>query len=321
MSRREPKQVGPSPIPDRLYIQRQLPVKKVAFWFGRVCIAMSAVAVLLFVFIAILYRSTESRELLFWFSKTLPLPALKVNGAVVNLDDYSTFHNGMEKLYFGDGSVENSDDKHIGSLIDHRIVQNLLLHELVAEYKITLSDEQFNDVYLEFVNQYPSEAHLIESIDRRFGWTRDEFFEFIVVPFAEVRALDDHVRGLEDAQRQPRETIQDLHAKIFSDADSFGEFAGEVSTSLSASDGGELGLRPITEYPSEAMASLDSINVYELTAVIETNERFVIYQLIERQETALGILVNARELAVDKRNIHDVLLEREASANIVFYLQ
>ncbi|NQV12300.1 peptidylprolyl isomerase [Candidatus Uhrbacteria bacterium] len=321
MWRRDHSEIGPSPLPDHLYAQRQLPVQRVLFWLGRTMIAIGMVGLILSVFIVSLYRMPDGKALLFWFSDYLPLPAVKVNSDTVALRDYRTVLDGWRKLYTSQGASPEQVDDVINSRVDDLVVQNVLIQQLMKERSLVLTEEQINTVYNEFVAQYQTEAHFIESIDRQFSWSQEEFLRLMVEPLARTRLLDMSVQSWAEAQGQPRGIIDDLHARVFTEAGRFAEIAQEVSTSLSASDGGELGLRSIDEYPVEVRSLLMELDEDELTSVIELADRFVIYKILERVERSSGVFVNARELAVDKRDIYDILDEKTESAEIEFYIK
>ncbi len=321
MWQREQKEIGPSPLPAHLYAQRQLPVQRALFWLGRSAIALGMAGLVLAVFIVSLYRIPDGRGLLYWFSDRLPLPAMKVNDQTVPLREYRTVLDGWHQLYTYHGASEEQADEVVALRVDERMIRDVLLQELVRERGMTLNEEFVATVFAEFVAQYPTEAHFIEAIDRQFGWSPEQFSQLIVEPLARTRLLADSVGSWSEVQKQTLEIMQELHARIFIDTDSSSEIAQEVSTSLSASDGGELGLRPIDEYPIEARDILLSLDGGSLTSVIELPERFVIYQVQNQVERSSGMLVDAREVSVDKRDIYDVLEERMDSAEIEYYLK
>ncbi len=313
--------IGPSPLPSHMYAARHLPVQRVLFWLGRTFVVIAITVLVVAMLIISLYRLPSGSGLLNGFAQFLPLPAYQVNGTFVAMKKYGIILDGWSQLYESQGAVDFANSDIVAQRVEERVIRGVLIEQIMEELELELDVELVNTVYSEFVDQYQTEAHLIESVDRQFGWSVDQFMEYIVLPLARTRALDVAVSDWSEVQSQPRGIIQDIHAKVFNDPDIFAEIASEVSTSLSASDGGELGLRALDEYPPEARVILLSLDDGELSPIIDLDERFVIYQLIEKRERESGDLVNAREIAIDKKDVYDVIDERMLTAEIERYLQ
>ena len=315
------KHVGPEPLPEQMYAARQLPVRRAVFWSGRFLLLLVAVCILLGIFLMSLYRIPSGEPILRAASNVLPLPAVRVNGRLIGYRAYGSMVDGWTELYQQQGGEDTAGTSLLRDRILHRMIQDVLLEELVREMDVVVQPEDLAIVEQTFLEQYDSEARDEQALYEQFRWTPEEFRLFVVGPLARLRVLDDAVLASEMLQAGPHDVISELHKDVQLQPDQFSELATQVSGSLSASDGGELGLRPISDYPEEVRATLLSAQEGEMTDVFALSDRFVFYRVLEQASVRREQYVNAQEISVAKRDIHDILAERFANASITYYVQ
>ncbi len=315
------KHVGPEPLPEQLYAARQLPVRRAVLWSGRVALLLAGVCILLGIFLMSLYRIPSGDPILRSASTILPLPAVRVNGRLIGYRAYSSMVDGWMELYQQQGAEGTADTHLLRDRILHRMIQDVLLEELVRELEVEVLPEDLASVESTFVEQYENEARYEEALYEQFRWTPEEFSKFVVEPLARLRALDSAVLASDVLQAGPFEVVVELHKDVRQNPDQFSELATQVSGSLSASDGGELGLRSISDYPESVRPVLLEAAEREITDVQTLPDRFVFYRVIEQATVRRERLVNAQEISVAKRDVYDILAERFANASITYYVQ
>jgi len=313
--------VGPSPLRDDLYMARQLPISKVLKWLGRTFLVVIITLILCSVFFLSLYNVDKGTVILNAVSKKVPFPAIRIGTEMISINTYNTILDGWSRLYIEKGLDQEDFQEEVKVRAKDKLKRDMVAKIIMKERKIELEEETTREVYNNFLRQFKSEAHLIEAIDRKFGWSMSEFNTFIVEPLARIRILDNESKTWRQEQERSRAALENLHIKIFDNPEVFTELAQEFSMSLSAQDGGELGLRPINEYPKEARDILIALKQGELTQIIELNDRFVAYQQIEKEDKQTGIWINARELSIDKKGIFEIIKERQEQLEIKNYLK
>lgn len=314
------KSVGPTPLPDKMYAARQLPVRRAVFWATRSLFGLSLVVGVFALFVVSLYRLPSAEPLLEMFGRTLPMPVAVVNGEPISYKVYLRVLDGWESMYEQDGTIDAIDLDIVGGRVMDRLIEQSLAGQYAKSIGVKLEDEAVQEAYLAIVRQEESEVRFVDDLEKRFGWSKDEFIANVVEPVVLMQVLDDTVRMREDEQTRPREVIDRLRADILAGESSFTQVASEISASISAETGGELGLRSIEEYPEEARSMLLSVSEGSVSEVVDLRERFVVYELLERVERQNGYYVNAQELSVDKRDIHDVIAVLSKDAKIKRYV-
>ncbi|HBU28044.1 TPA: hypothetical protein DEB00_02935 [Candidatus Uhrbacteria bacterium] len=315
------ERVGPEPLPEHLYASRQLPVRRALFWGGRFLIFLLGICLLLGVFMISLYQIPAGDKLLNMFGRVVPIPAIRVNTTRISFQTYQSMVDGWTELYQQQGTLDESTMTILRERVADRLIQEVLLSDLAKELEVRVSQENTSYVQQMFFDQYENEARYEEALYEQFRWTPEEFERFVIEPLAQVHALDAVILWSEQVQETPRAMIEEMHQELTRSPDQFTELATQVSGSLSAFDGGELGLRPIKEYPQEAQMALQATKKGELTPIIELEDRFLFYRVLEQQAVDGDFSVNAQELSVAKRDVYDVLNERLGMATITYYIQ
>jgi hypothetical protein len=314
------KPVGPTPLPEHTYSARQLPVKRVLQWVIRVLVGIGIGAAILVLFVVSLYRTPSGTPLLHMFGRSVPLPAARVDNQAIYYREFIRARDGWNQYYVSAGTIDAIDMSVIEQRLINRMIDHHLTEEIAEELMVGVSDDDLEPAYVDLVGQHDSEAHFIDQLEKRFGWDRPELEKYVLRPITLARAVDIAIRASEEEQRDPRQNIDQMRLDVSAGGQSFSELASQYSASLSASEGGELGLSPVEEYPEEAYEALSLASIDDLTAVIETSERFVVYKIIEREQRPSGLYINAQELSVEKRDIHDVISERRNNANIKIFI-
>ncbi len=315
------KSVGPTPLPEHTYSVRQLPVRRALQWFVRVLVGVGIVVALLALFVVSLYRTPSGAPLLHIFGRTVPLPAARIDNHAIYYREFIQARDGWNQYYVSAGTIDAIDMSVIEQQVINRMIDHYLTEQLAGELGVDYSEDELNKAYQDLVEQHDSEAHFVDQLEKRFGWDRAELERYVLKPITLARGVDLAIRSSEEEQVEPLKNIGQMRVDVAAGGQAFSDLASQYSASLSASEGGELGLSPVEEYPEEALGALSSADVGDLTEIIETSERFVVYRVMESEEGRSGLLVNAQELSVEKRDIHDVLSERREQSNIKIFIK
>lgn len=311
--------VGPKPIPEALYVNRHLPTRVVVRWFVRVLGFLAVIVLALALFIALLYQLPTGNPLLRAFATILPLPAVRVDGHWIRYRHYDAATQGWLQYY--DAQTVSIETDTIRERVLDQLIDRALAEQLADTLHVALTDEQRQETYRELVMEHESEARVLSDVDRLYGWSQDEFLTYIVEPIAQIQNLAPRVLENASLQQPIVGQLQRIVDELQGHPEQFADQALSVSTSPSAATGGELGLRPIDEYPTEVHDVFLSMEEGELTGIIELPTRFVVYRLIEVQERRGDLYVNAQELSLDKWDVHDVLAAMRAEATIRVFVQ
>jgi len=317
------KEVGPVPLPTGSYSAMRLPKKVMVFWFWRV-VAAGGIVVVLFLFsIIVLYRFEAGEPVLSVISRVLPLPAFRIDGEIVLYSNYKHYFDSWSSFKRVLGSNEELDDSEIREEVVSRLVKNVRLKRLAEEMGVEVTDDDFAALMDGFIKGFDNEVQFDGAVYNQFGWDRDAFFEYVVVPVVYIQKLSDSVYSWDVEQKSVKDMIEGVYLEVQADSSRMGELASGVSSSLSAGDGGELGIRSVGEYPEEARYMLLNVGLGNLTSIVELRNRFVFYQVLERDEKYDGVYVNAREISADKRDVFDVLDEHyddDGDGGVYYYL-
>jgi len=313
--------VGPEPIPEHLYASRQLPVRRVLLIGGRLFVVLLVVCTLIGLFVMSLYQLPIGGSLLRSIGTVLPVPAIRVNSTNISYRAYQTVLDGWSELYQQKGATDDTNKDALKERITERMIQEVLLIDLAEELHLRVQQTDVESVRRTFIDQYEDEARYEAALYEQFRWTPEQFTQFVTEPLARIRVLDEAILHNEEMQDPPRTVIAGIHEEITRDPEQFSTLAVQVSGSLSAIDGGELGLRPLDDYPTEAQQVLRTTSEGGVTEVIELADRFIFYRVLEQDATQGVTLVNAQELSVAKRDVYDVLNDRRAKANVTYYMK
>lgn len=298
--------VGPSPIPSKEYAARQLPVRRAVVWMGRFAVLLVALAILLWIFVVSLYKFPAGEKLLRPISSVFPIPAVRVDTSLITYKDYTQMLDGWLGAY----GTEEVQREIVQERVLVRLVQDAMLAQMATELRLKVDEGVVAEVYTEFVGQHDSEAHLIEAIDRQFGWDYDQFMEFVVEPLALVRQLDSAVRGWDEAQEGQLSIIEEIRRDVINDPDRFSDIA------MQDSEEGD-GHLELTEYPPEALVAFVDASEGVITEVIELEDRYVIYKVLDIDEEE----VLTEDIYVEKLGVYEVMQDRLDSASIKYYVQ
>ncbi len=315
------KSVGPTPLPEHTYSARQLPVRRAFQWVVRVLVGIGVGVAILALFVVSLYRTPSGAPLLHIFGRTVPLPAARIDNHAIYYREFIKARDGWNQYYVSAGTIDAIDMSVIEQQVINRMIDHYLTEQIANELGVEYSEEELNEAYQDLVEQHDSEAHFVDQLEKRFGWGRAELEQFVLKPITLARAVDLAVRSSEEEQVEPLRNINQMRIDVEAGGQAFSDLASQFSASLSASEGGELGLSPIEEYPEESQNVLRNSREGDLTEVIETSERFIVYRIVEREDDRGDLLINAQELSVEKRDIHNVLSERRERSSIKIFVK
>ena len=301
------KPVGPTPLPEHLYASRSLPMRTAAFWAMRVGLWGFLFFLIGGLFVFALYRSPGGTSVLHVVGRTLPMPIARVGDTAILYRDFQAELDGWIKFYETGGALEAVDEQRLHDRVLERMIERELIRQLSFELNVD-GQSDVETLYQSMAVERGSEAQLIEDIDQRYGWTKNVFISSVVEPIVYARRVDDAVKGNEAYQRDALSSAQQARIDLLSGANAF--------TRISTGDEHAAAWVSLDAYPFEVEGILKNTEVGDVTEVIETSERFLVFKILGRNERAGGWFFQTEEFSIDKADVYDVLAIRRAQTTI-----
>lgn len=302
------KPVGPTPLPERAFASRSLPVTRVAFWAIRVALWAILMATIGGVFLFALSRSPSGTPVRSAVSRAFPIPVARVGTETILNRDFQTELDGWTHFYDPNEALGSEDAKRLHDRILDRKVTQEIVRQLAVELGVDDISEEAETLYQFMAADRGSEAKLVEDIEQRFGWTKNVFMAAIVEPIIYARRVDEVVKQDETWQEGAKSSAQQARLDFISGTDAFTRISQEGSDAS--------GLLALDAYPEEVHDALRGTSVGSVTDVLETRERFMVFKVLERDESGDGLRLKTNEFSIDKLDVYDVVERRRATLKI-----
>lgn len=305
------KPVGPSPLPEQLFASRSLPLTRAAFWVARIVLWAILIACIGAVFLFALSRSPSGMPVRSFLSRTFPIPMARVGAETILNRDFQIELAGWMHVYDPNGALDVEDAKRLHDRILDRKITQEIVRQLAVELGVDDISEEGETLYQSMAVDRGSEAKLIEDIEQRFGWTKNVFIEVIIEPIVYARRVDEAVKQNEDLQSVARASAEQARLDFVAGTDAFTQTGNKGSNNR--------GLLALDAYPVEVHDALRETAVLSVTDVLETQERFMVFKVLERDESESDIRVRTNEFSIDKLDVYDAVAQRRATLPIKIF--
>jgi len=236
-------------------------VKKM-FGLGLLVIVVVAVGILWALEVNAVRRKSQN-PLVVKTAALFNIPAIKTDSGNIAYSDYMRDFQTLKKFYLSQQAESRPTDEQISDQAASRLILNEIVKKLAKQYDATVGLEDIDKVKNQVVGQFGSEAAMLTEIKNRFGWTFDQYIEFVVKPvlleqkvaekFAsstdeggkkfevpEVRASHILFSSTESDDAKVKAKAEGVLKRIKSGED-FAKLAGEFGSDSTKSTGGDLG--------------------------------------------------------------------------------
>lgn len=225
--------------------------------------------------------------------RVIPLPAATVNGEWINYAKWSEgvatvnhFYAQKEELGLSSSLPDLTAEQIESNELD-RLIEQQLLEDLATQYQITVSPDEIDAEYnASILPQATDEAEIIETVEKLYGWTLEEFKQEIVREVVLRAKLQTTMNADESLNASAKQIIDQAKADLAA-GQAFSDTAFKYSEDGSAQDGGDLDWieknQTVPEFETVAFATavgatsevFTSPYGYHILTVLESDEERV----------------------------------------------
>lgn len=209
-------------------------------------------------------RHESKNSIVVKVAAVLHVPAVNVNNGKVLYSDYVRDLNTLNKFYESAPAESKPTNEQISDQAIARLITNVLVQDLSKKYQVGVNQEDVDKMRAQITSQFEDESAMLTELKNKYGWTFDQYIEFVVRPLLlEQKVADVFASSTDDATvKYEVPEIRASHilfsvtnekedAKIKAKAESvlkrikagedFAKLAGEFGSDSTKSKGGDLG--------------------------------------------------------------------------------
>lgn len=261
-------------------------------------------------------------------SKIVPLPA-----AVVNYTNFVTMQDLQNDLAALRSFYENQNFSSVGMMVDFstadgkkrlQIVEKQLLNKLIEDKAIKILAEKrgihfsvadSDQAVSKKLEEYGVKEDAESDLQKRYGWTMDDFRQRVVLPSMYQEALTKKAsEELEGSYNEASDKIKKAQAELLA-GKAFSDVAHQYSEGSSATDGGELGWVRSDQLLPEISQELfgGKLEKYE---IIQSRLGFHIFEVEDKKKDGDQDVVRVRQVFVKTKTFADWLGEQMKNMDI-----
>lgn len=215
------------------------------FFFGFVGFVILTLVVVLAVVSYRVYTKVAADNFTVAVARTLRLPAMKVNGAVVLYSDYVADLKAIGAMRAYDrtrgGAGAELSDEAMSDQVLFRLVNNLLVAQAARKFNLTVEDKDVAEVKSQILSaQFASLAEADKALTERYGWDLATYEIRVIRPFILQNKLAEKIKSDPEALAAIKTQAEAVLGQIKSGGD-FSELARQYGQDGTASKGGDLG--------------------------------------------------------------------------------
>lgn len=284
-----------------------------------------------FAYVAIaLYGTHTENEVTNTMVEKFPYPIAIVNGEWIRYQDYKNNLARDQRMteYFKDDTTFVSgigrlptNEELAAEQLD-RMITRVLLEQAVTEFGITVTDEDINTAYQDFIlNQVAGdESAIAENLETVYGWTIAEFKAEAVRELVLREELLAYLIATNKSavNQQSNERIRAVQDVLRDTPNQFADLAKQYSEDGTAVIGGDIDYferGEMVEEFEEAAFALQEPN--QISDIVETEFGYHLIQLVDRKpaEGSTPEHIKVRHILI-LFSLDDYLAEREAAASV-----
>lgn len=230
-----------------------------------------------------IYQLADDRAT-FKIAAWIGLPAGLINGERVLYTDFLEDWQGVSHFYDSQkNNGGNPSAKEIRETVWNRLTKNILLKNLARENKITVTKQEINAEFANFVKELGSETEAENLIQKNYSWSAAQFKERILKPYLFQQKLEDNSDFQNILSRESEEKAKGILAKIKENKKTFADLAKEFSEDGSASSGGDLGWFGSGAMVKEFEEAVAKLKLGEVSDLIKSKFGYHIIKLEEKR--------------------------------------
>lgn len=305
--------------PDHKTEKPRVSILKIILW-------VIAVLILALVIFGIgIYRLSWKGSFVSAVERVVPYPAAVVEGRIISRSDVNERFDAYKRAIEQNQQVDFSDPKNSELLAEQRSALfdrliDLKLEEILASrMDVDVTNEDISQEYSRVSEQTGYEGEkLDELILNVYGWNRDAFTEFVLVPQIREQKLQAKVNSDFELNHEAYDKISDIKKRLDAGEDFAAVATAESADEGSAAAGGDLGWAPKGLYVKEFEDAAFGLQPGERSDIVVTQFGYHIIELIEKKvdDETKAEQFHLRHILVASRDFYEWLDEQKADAKI-----
>jgi len=237
----------------------------------------------------------------------VPYPAVLVNWQPITIESYLKERDALMKYYeSAETPLEEGQEESVGNDVVETLVNKVAVDQLAVRYGITLDEARVEEMAAELTGD--DDGAFNQQLKSQFGWTREEFEERVIKSIVLASQVSTHVAETESIQQPRREQMGSALERI-EGGEAFADVATSISEQYPSVRGGDIGYVKISQLPETWKESVTSLEAGEHTGIVEEEQAFLVFKVIERVEAGEDSEVQLSAVVVPKRALQEVVDE------------
>lgn len=265
------------------------------------------------------YSRAPGDPVLTFLVSVFPFPAAKVGTMMITMKEYVIEYKALESSFSASTETEQppSPEK-----LQETILQTLINKRVIAllakQYNVFVNPERVEAYFKQTIGEDQSEEAFADELNATFGWTVEEFKKRVIEPI--VLAIDTNAAILNNdaVQTERRSFIEAARARVVA-GEEFSTVAKEAMDPFGLNES-DLGFFLVSTIPEQWRASVDALNVGEISEVLENNDVFTFFKVTERNEGSGDAQLHLLTITIPKKTLEDAVKDYLSTAEVKRYI-
>jgi len=287
-------------------------------------VAVIAVIIILLVLYALLIHSVRQNwqsGFLHQMQQTIPVPIAKVNSDILWYSDYYIQLQALENFYKNQADPEfDQIPSHIDlqkMVIEERMIEDVLVRKIAADYNIVVSQAEIDQVVDEIVANQGSLLDVELFLKNYYNITLDQYKKYYIEPGLYYDKTNESIANDPSINKEAQDKIMIAFDELNA-GEKFEDLANKYNDLEYLQKDGHLGSFFRGDLPYDLEKELFAMEIGENTNVKTMPDSFQIIKL-EDKNTELGVLT-LKIIGTKITNIDDFIVKEKENANINIYI-